>query len=114
MAAGPTTTRQIGQACRIYKNADAKVIAIDEISINADTRRISMDTFHYSASMSHKRTLFHLGIGDRTVALIQMVGNYSGLSEDSGNYLTATWDSPNGTNDVEITFNTLAKLGETI
>lgn len=110
----PTTTRQIGQACRIYKNADAKVIAIDEIAINGCTRRISADTFHHSATMDYNRTLFHLGVGDRTVALIQMVGTYNSLTEDSGNYLTATWDSPDNTNDVEISFNTLAKLGDTV
>jgi len=112
--AGPTNTRQIGQACRIYKNADAKVIAMDAIAVNVDTRRITMDTFHHSASMKYHRTLFHLGVGDRTVALIQMIGDYTDLSEDSGNYLTATWDSADNTNDIKITFNTLAKLGDTV
>jgi len=112
--AGPTNTRQVGQALRIYKNADAKIIAMDDIAINADIRRINIDTFHHSASMSYQRTLFHLGVGDRTVALIQMLGDYSSLSEDSGDYLTATWDSADNTNDIKITFNTLAKLGDTV
>lgn len=112
---GPMQTRQIGWALRIYRNSDDKVIRIDDISIVADSRRINPDLFHYSAYKKHHHMLLHLGIGNRTVAIIQMLGDYDEIEDVSGDYLTAKWHAASqNENDVEIAFNDLPKLGDTV
>ena len=111
--AGPNTTRQIGTACRIYKNSANKVIAVDAISIVGESRRINLERWHISGYPEHHRTLFHLGEGDRVVAKILMFGDYSSITEDSGDYLSATWLYEPGVDPTVISFNHLLKVGDT-
>lgn len=110
-----TSTRDTGSVLRIYKNSSNKVIAIDEISVTTDTRRITIDRFHHSSTWKHKRTLFHLGVGDRVVYKILMLGDYSSITEDGGDYLNATWDGSSANeNNAVMNFDALAKVGDTL
>jgi hypothetical protein len=111
---GPTTTRKYGCVSRIYKNSNNKVLAIVCIDILVDTLKISPTKFHNSAYKITDTTKYHLELGNRTVAIIQMCGNYSSLSEDSGNYLTATWQGKENINDFTISFEDLPQLGDVI
>lgn len=112
---GPMQTRQIGWALRIYRNSDNKVIALDDIAIVADTRRINPQQFHHSARKKYHRMLLHLGIGNREIAIIQMLGDYMEIDEASGDYEWAKWEATSDNeNEVEITFNDLPKLGDTL
>lgn len=108
-------TRQTGWALRIYKNSDNKVLAIDDITVITDTRRITLERFHHSSRWTSKRTLIHLGIGDRIISTVQMLGDYDLITEDSGDYLTATWSAASeNENDVVMLFDTLPKTGDTL
>ena len=110
-----TQTRQIGWAMRIYRNADDKIIATDCITITADTRRINAERFHSSAYMNYDRELYHLGDGGRTIAKIQMIGNYNNIEDSSGNYLNVTWDAVSEhENDITIDLRSLPKVGEVV
>ena len=110
-----TKTRNTGSALRIYKNSSNKVIAIDEIHVTTDIRHISVDRFHHSSVWKHKRELFHLGVGDRVVYKVLMLGDYSSITEDSGDYLNATWGAVSANeNDVTMNFDVLAKVGDTL
>ena len=70
-------TRQTGWVLRIYKNADNKVLAIDDIAVVTDTRRITSTRFHHSSRWTSKRMLIYLGIGDRIIDKIQVLGSKS-------------------------------------
>jgi hypothetical protein len=113
MASGPQQTRQIGSALRIYKNADDRVIGMDDISVVASTRNLGT-TFHRSSSFRSQRCYFHVGTVDRDVALVQMFGDYDDITYDGGDYLTATWNGTDDSNDSVMLFSGLAKLGDTI
>jgi len=128
--AGPQQTRHIGNACRIYRNSDNKVIAIDDISITADIVQLSNNTnilnspypgnntasqrWHASAVMHSHRCLLHLGTGDRVVAKIQMLGNYKSIETISGDYLEAIWAGCDSDDDLPVSLNNLAKVGDSI
>jgi len=128
--AGPQQTRSIGCACRIYRNSDNKVIAIDDINVIADTVQLGNNAnvfpnvypgdmnisnrWHRAAHMQFKRMLLHLGIGDRVVAKIQMIGNYKTIDTISGDYLEAKWQGCDDEDDIPVTFASLAKVGDTL
>lgn len=115
------TTREIGNICRIYKNSNDKIIAIDDISVTANILRLGSTStnikFHRSVDkITPCRTLLHLGVGDRVVSLIQQIGDYSSVTDDSGNYYVTTWNkSSNNENDIEISLEPyVASIGDTI
>jgi len=115
--AGSRTTRQIGEVTRIYKNSDNCVLAIDDITITADVMRISETKFHISVhSVTPCRTLTYLGTGNRVISKIQVVGVFSSVSEDAGNYLVYTWLAKSeNENDVVISLSPyVSVLGDTI
>jgi hypothetical protein len=64
--------------------------------------------------MAYKRTILHLGSADRTIAEIQMVGNYASITTDGGDFLTATWTGGSGSNNPTVAFTQLKKVGDTI
>ena len=109
-------SRQIGSAMRIYKNSAGTVIAIDNIAVVAETRKVSASKFHFSAHPTRKRTCLYLGVGTRVVASILVIGDFTTLTDDSGDHLTATWPAQNtGYNDVEISFLVVgARIGDTL
>ena len=104
----------MGSATRIYKNSDSTVIAIDDLSISYDSHWLADRRVHNAVKMVSARTLLYLGVGDRVVAQIQMIGDFLSLTEDSGNYLTATWKTNSTAEANAIGFGTLAKLGDTV
>lgn len=112
--AGPQQTRQIGHLCRIYKNSSDKVIAIDDVAVVADSRRIATNTFHQSSRPLHTRTLFYLGEGNRTVNKVLVIGDFDEIEESSGNYLSATWYGQTDTNNSVIDFKHLPKVGDVV
>lgn len=108
-------TRQTGWVLRIYKNADNKVLAIDDIAVVTDTRRITSTRFHHSSRWTSKRMLIYLGIGDRIIDKIQVLGDFDSVTEDGGDYLTATWNAASeNENAVVMLFDTLPKIGDTL
>lgn len=115
------TTRQIGHICRIYKNSNDKVLAIDEISVTANVLRTgntSTDVkFHISVDkITPERMLLHLEVGSRVVASIQQIGNYDSVTIDSGDYLLVTWNKESDNeNDVQFSLEPyVAKIGDTV
>ena len=110
MPAGPQQTRQVGYACRIYKNSDGKVIAIDKIAVVENTRHNVQLKKLRTAFKTHKRTLFHFG-GSRTVATVLSTGDYTALSIDKND---AVWVGTANSNDIRITFNDLPQIGDTV
>lgn len=109
-------TRRLGKICRIYKNSDDKVIALDEIEIVVCESRIKQDLFHLAVDKINKgRMLLHLGEGDRVVAKIQQLGNYTSIEENSGNYLIPTWVTGPNTNDVTTSIEAhVSVIGDTV
>lgn len=116
MSHGSFKTRQIGTVCRIYKNSNDTVIAIDDIAVVADTTRLhQLEKFHLSARPTHARTLFYLETANRTIATIQVFGNFDTVDVDGGDYTSATWSGIEGSSgDVVIDFKHLPKVGDTI
>lgn len=114
----PSSTRQLGSITRIYKNAANKVLAIDDISINVSKDQSVQRRFiSYIDSVDVQRTLIHLSAnGDRTIALIQMIGNYSSITEDSGNFFVVKWESETtDSNDLEISLEKyVSAIGDTL
>lgn len=110
MPAGPQQTRQIGTACRIYKNADDKVIAIDKVAVVERMRVNKQFKKLRSAFKTFKRTLFHFG-GNRVISTILSVGDYNSLSVDQND---AVWSGTEESNDIEITFNDLPQIGDSV
>lgn len=110
-------TRQIGHICRIYKNSNDKVIAVDDIEIVGNCMRISDVKFHISVDkIAVNRTLLHLGVGNRVVDTINMIGNYSSVTDDIGNYLVCTWEAASqNENTVEISLEPyVSVIGDTV
>ena len=122
-------TRLLDSVCRIYKNSTSKVIAIDSIAITVDsttiaaksqddTNEIIQRQFISVDTIKKHRTLLHLETsGSRVVSTIQMIGHYTSLEENSGDFLIAKWESQNtDENDVELSFETagVAKVGDTV
>jgi len=108
-------TRQTGWALRIYKNSDNKVLAMDDIAVVTDTRRISATNFHHSSRWTSKRTLIELSEGTRVVSKILMLGDFDSYTNDSGNYKTATWNAVSeNENSVTMTFEDLPEIGDTL
>jgi len=115
MAIGSSTSRQIGKLCRIYKNLNGAILAIDDVAIVADTQRIhKLGIFHQSAVPHHQRELFHMDTTSRVIATIQIFGDYSSITIDDGKYLTGTWKNDENTNDVIISFEYLPTVGDVI
>lgn len=115
MSGGSFKTRQLGSLCRIYKNSSGIIIAIDDIVINADTTRLhKVNKFHQSAHPVYSRQLFYLGVGDRTIDTIEVIGDFSSIEVDGGNYSSATWSGDGGTNDAVISFARFPVIGETV
>lgn len=119
--AATQTTRQLGSICRIYKNSNGTVIAIDDVSVTANVLRLgSTNTtvrFHISVDkITPFRTLFHLGSGDRIVAQVQQIGEYDSVTVDSGDYLNVKWDrTSDNENDVEFNLGPyVAVIGDTV
>jgi hypothetical protein len=119
--AGPFKTRQLGHACRIYKNSSDKVIAIDDISVSFNIQTLPKSNteikYHRSAEKPDvDRTLFYLGEGNRVVSKIQMIGNFSSIEENSGNYHVVTWDAASSDeNDVIISIEPhVSQVGDTV
>lgn len=111
-------TRQLGSACRIYKNAAGKVIAVDHLAIQADKMQLRDGKFHVSVNtIDSDRKLLHLVAGgSRVVASIMMIGDYSSLEENAGNFLIAQWNKASADeNDVQVSFEQkVAVIGDTI
>lgn len=105
---------QIGTACRIYKNSDNKVIAIDDICIIGDLKRITADRYFYSTSCEVKRSLFHLANNNRVISTISMIGNYSSVEYDAGNFRSALWEQADNTDDVDLVFTSVSFIGDEI
>jgi hypothetical protein len=113
--AGPYGTQQLGSVTRIYKNTNDLVIAIDDVSIVGDTRKVGDGKFHRSGKRTYRRFLFNLETGNRTITAIQMIGDYSSITEDAGNFNSATWtDSTGDANDIVVSFADLKQLGDSV
>lgn len=114
----PSSTRQLGHACRIYKNSAGKVIAIDEINVNVNKEQINLAKFIVSLDkVDIDRTILHLTVGgSRIVSSIQMLGDYSSIQENSGNFFIVRWDAASADeNYVEFSLESyVAKVGDTI
>jgi hypothetical protein len=116
---GSQTTRRLGTACRIYKNAADEVIGIDSVEVVVDEVRINKELFHLSVNtINVKRTLLHLTAGaSRVISKVQMMGSYDELEENAGNFFVLRWLPPPNLNQttVEISLEgRVAILGETI
>jgi hypothetical protein len=115
--AGSRNTRQIGSVTRIYKNGNGKVIAIDDVSVHVDQLRLTDVKFHNAvSSINVCRTITNLETGNRVVATIMSIGNYSSIQETSGNYLVVTWSAANeNENDVEVLLSEyVSQIGDTL
>lgn len=128
--AGPQQTRSIGTATRIYRNSSNKVLAIDDINIVANTVQVGNNAmvfgnvvpgdmnissrWHRQAIMQSKRMLLHLGIGDRVVAKIQMIGDYKSIDLVTGNYIEAIWRGTDDEDNIPVNFDNLPKVGDTL
>lgn len=117
----PQQTRQIGEITRVYKNANNKAIAIDCIDVTANVLRLGSTTtdvrFHISIDkINTKRSLIHLGVDDRVVSEIHMIGDYDSITTDSGNYFLVTWNkASDNENDVSFSLEPyVAKIGDTL
>ena len=115
---GGNKSRRLGTALRIYKDASENVIGMDDIEVVVDNIQKKDYTFHRSVNSIHvKRTLFHLVVsGSREVAIIQVLGDYSSIEENGGDFLIAQWNKTSDSeNDVQISLDGLvAKVGDTI
>ncbi len=116
---GSSSTRRLGTACRIYRNAADDVIGIDSIEVVVDEVRVNKELFVLAVnSCNVKRTLLHLQTAaSRIVSKIQMMGTYDELEENAGNFFVLRWLPPpsNNQNTVEISISEqVAKLGDTI
>jgi hypothetical protein len=112
-------SRQLGSACRIYKNSAGKVIAVDYVAVNVDKTQIQGNNkFHVSVnSIDVDRKLLHLTVGgSRVVSTIMMIGDYSSIQENSGNFFIAQWNAGSADeNDVQLSFESkVAKIGDTV
>lgn len=116
MSAGPSTTRNFGNTCRIYKNSANEVIAIDCISFNLNKHRITDERWHLVLDHIevHRQNLY-LGTGNRVVSTVQMVTGAT-VTEDSGNFFNLTWSiGTDFQNDVLFDLEPhVAKIGDTL
>jgi len=112
-------TRRLGSGVRIYKNQQKKVLGLDSFEVTVNVQQLTTGPvgFHRSVdNINISRTLLHLDTGSRTVADIQMVGDYDSITIDSGDFFVATWAAAGpDENDVVISFeDKVAKVGDTI
>jgi hypothetical protein len=113
--AGPSQTRQIGYAVRIYKNRANHILAVDDIAITATVRRVKNDRFHRSGYLNSDRMYAHLGNSeDRVVYLVQMFGDYTSITADGRDFTGAQWAGQEDENDVDMSFLELGKVGDTL
>lgn len=118
--AGPSSTRRLGKACRFYKNAAGKLIGTDCISITIDCRQITATKYYfYVDKVNVERKIFHLEGpgGSRIVSSILTMGDYTSITEDSGNFLEVTWAATEPEyNDIVFSLEPhgVAKIGDTI
>lgn len=112
-------TRRLGSGLRIYRNKRGSVIAIDCFEVTVDIQQLPSGPiiFHRSVdNINISRTFIHLDAGSRVVDLVQMVGDYSSITADAGNFLIATWlGATSEENDVVISFEEhVSKIGDTV
>jgi hypothetical protein len=91
----------VGSLNRIYKNAAGDVLRIDEVTyefsaLPAMTPIIGGESTVTGRLLQNSREvspkIFSLDTGaSRVVAEIQMIGDFTSFTENSGSYLTATW-----------------------
>lgn len=105
-----TQTRQLGHACRIYKNADDTTLAIDDISIVENTRHTKDGKMLRTGYLKTSRVLVNFG-GSRTISDIKMMGNYTSITAD---LKVATWAGNANSNDVEVSLSELPQIGDTL
>lgn len=114
----PSSTRQLGTACRIYKNSAGKVIALDHIAVNVEKEQISRGRYDvHMTSVDVKRTLLHLTVGgSRVISTIQMIGDYSSIQENAGNFFVVVWDAASADeNAVELSLEPyVSAIGDTV
>jgi hypothetical protein len=108
---GSNPGRSIGYAYRVYKSANRKVIAVDEISIIEDVIKTNTRQFHHRAHRENTRMLVHHTDVDRHIVYITMLGDYTSITEDLNQ---ATWVKPSAENAVVIEFNDLPQVGDLI
>jgi hypothetical protein len=100
-----SNTRHLSSITRIYRNVSNEILGLDEISVVLNKEQISIERFIKGIdSITVQRTLIHLSVaGDRVIAAIQMIGDYSSIQENDGNFLVAIWDKKSDQeNDLEV------------
>jgi hypothetical protein len=105
------SSRKAGTIYRIYKNADKKILAFDDISIQEEIQKVNETRFFSRTQKIIKRTYVHETLRDRVIAVITVMGDYSSISED---FSEATWANSDTTNNIVITFEELPVVGDTI
>lgn len=112
-------TRRLGSGCRIYRNVADIILALDQFEVTINTQQLPSGPimFHRSVDSIHvSRMLIHLDQGSRVVSTIQMIGDYSSITTDAGDYLIVTWDANSvDENDVVISFeDKVSKVGDSV
>lgn len=112
-------TRKLGQLCRIYKNASNEILAIDTIEPVVDVSTLTTtNTYHRSvSSISVSRSTLYLTLGaSRIISVVQVIGDFSSIEENSGDYLIVTW-AASSSNENDVVFSLepkVAKIGDTV
>ena len=99
------------EVTRQYKNVAEDLVRVDTIIMtrkqNAIAANISTHTFQRTVRVS----LVHgTGLSDRTVAAVDIVGDYTEIETYSGNFTWAKWASPSATLDMS----DLPGVGDTV
>ena len=117
---GPSQTRRYGNICRFYKNANDKLIASDCITVSIECKQIKIDQFFlYVDKVNVERKIFHLegAGGSRVVSQVLTFGDYSSITEDSGDFLEVTWSAKEPEyNDIVFSLEkyNVSKIGDTV
>ena len=115
---GGQKTRRLGSLCRIYKNSASKIIALESVEITADWVDLPNHQFFRSInSVNVARQLVHLTVGgSRVIASVQIMGDYSSIEENGGNFLVATWNKKSDDeNDVVVSLEDyVGVIGDTV
>jgi hypothetical protein len=105
------SSRKAGTIYRIYKNADKKILAFDDISIQEEVQKINETKFFSRTQKVVKRTNVHETLRDRTIATITVVGDYSTINED---FSEAIWTSSGASDNIVITFEDFPCIGDIV
>lgn len=111
------STRRLGHVCRIYKNASGKVIALEEVEVTVDKHKIKIDKYHRAVDkINVGRNTIYLDSGSRVVATVQILGNFSSVEENGGDYLVYTWNkASDNENDIQVSLEgKVAQIGDTV